>query len=878
MASFLLWYLSVSLVGLAAFPLAFRLLPALPDRGFAFSRALGLLLWGYFFWLLVSLGFAQNDLGGQFLAFLILVGLGLWALRGLSQAEIGEWWRANRGQVIGVEVLFFAAFAAWALVRSANPEIVATEKPMELAFINSILRSPSFPPHDPWLSGYAISYYYFGYVLVAMLAMLTNVPGSVAFNLGVSLVFALSAIGAYGMLYNLLRVFWDERRSRAGDPVPGSSPGNRAASGALFAPLFVLLYGNLEGFLEVLHARGLFWAQDAAGQLSSRFWTWLDIQDLTGPPVEPFSWTPTRYLWWWRASRVLQDYDLAGNWREVIDEFPFFSYLLADLHPHVLAMPFAFLAMAVAFNLFLGGSQGSLRWFGMWLRTSPQAFVLAAIVLGGLAFLNTWDFPIYLALVCGAYVLRSLNLGNAAAEVERLEDYPAGEVGLLPALQGLGNGIDSPPYPRPAFELVKDFFRLGLALGVTGILFYLPFYVGFSSQAGGVIPNLIYVTRGAHLWVMFGVFFLPLAAFLFYLWRGSGNGNSFRKGLLLATGLVLFLWLTALLLGLLAANLPQIGDLYLNTLGALGNQQALPREAFTRRIANTGSLLTLLALVAGVLALLWPAYRMRLVAQPKPELVETEMAGQTPFSPNPSPLFLSHRFALLLILVGALLVLGPEFYFLRDQFGYRINTIFKFYYQAWLFWGIAAAYGAAVLLRQLRGLSKALFTVGLVLLSSMALVYPVLSLWEKTTGFNPPGGLTLDGAGFMQRRSPDEWAAIEWLRSATPGVVVEAVGGSYSEYARVATFSGQPNLLGWPGHESQWRGGGQEMGSRQSDIETIYRSNNWDEVHELLDRYNVRYVFVGLLEQSTYRVNEANFRRFLTPVFQQGQVTVYWVP
>jgi uncharacterized membrane protein len=97
-----------------------------------------------------------------------------------------------------VELLFLVAFAGWAFVRSTNPEIAGTEKPMELAFINAILRSPTFPPHDPWLSGYSISYYYFGYVLVAMLAKLTAVPGGVAFNLGVSLVFALTAIGLTG--------------------------------------------------------------------------------------------------------------------------------------------------------------------------------------------------------------------------------------------------------------------------------------------------------------------------------------------------------------------------------------------------------------------------------------------------------------------------------------------------------------------------------------------------------------------------------------------------------------------------------------------------------------------------------------------------------
>jgi uncharacterized membrane protein len=120
-------------------------------------------------------------------------------------------------------------------------------------------------------------------------------------------------------------------------------------------------------------------------------------------------------------------------------------------------------------------------------------------------------------------------------------------------------------------------------------------------------------------------------------------------------------------------------------------------------------------------------------------------------------------------------------------------------------------------------------------------------------------------------------AGIRWLRDAPAGVVVEAVGGSYSEYARVATVSGQPNVLGWPGHESQWRGGSAEMGSRQSDIETIYRSGRWEEVKQLLEKYSIRYVFVGPLERSTYLVNEAKFDTYLEVVFRQGDVTIYEV-
>ena len=171
--------------------------------------------------------------------------------------------------------MFFIGFGVWSLVRSSNPEIQHTEKPMELAFLNSILKSGSFPPGDPWLSGHAISYYYFGYVMLALLTRLTGVLPGVAFNLGNALWFGLVAAGSYGLLFNLLSA-----RGR-GSPYLSS----------LFGPAFVLITGNLEGFLDVLHARHLLWSVSADGTVSSGFWRWLD---LGGSPTTGVSTSTTR--------------------------------------------------------------------------------------------------------------------------------------------------------------------------------------------------------------------------------------------------------------------------------------------------------------------------------------------------------------------------------------------------------------------------------------------------------------------------------------------------------------------------------------------------------------------------------------------------------
>ena len=229
--------------------------------------------------------------------------------------------------------------------------------------------------------------------------------------------------------------------------------------------------------------------------------------------------------------------------------------------------------------------------------------------------------------------------------------------------------------------------------------------------------------------------------------------------------------------------------------------------------------------------------------------------------------------------MGGLLVIFVEFFYLRDQFGSRMNTIFKFYYQTWIFWGLAAAFGMGILLRGLRGVWSTVFRIGFGLLLFASLVYPLMSLWNKTAGFNPPSGYTLDGTAFMERSAPEEMAGIRWLEVAPDGVVVEAVGPQYSEFARIATNSGQPNVLGWAGHESQWRGGRKEIGTREEDVEAIYSTNDWEGTQLLLDMYDVRYIFIGPLERRTYRVNEAKFERFLgEPVFQTGQVSIYEIP
>ncbi len=805
MLSFLSWYLLITFLGWLTFPLAYYLFPALNDRGYTLSRAFGLLVWGYIFWLFASLGIAQNDIGGLLLGLIILGGLGIWAFI-KCQSEIRDWLSRNRRLMLTTESFFLIAFALMAFVRANNPEITTAggEKWMETAFINAILQSPTFPPHDPWLSGFAISYYHFGYVMTSMLAKFTATPTGIAHNLMLSLIFSLSAMGAYGLLYNFLTAY-NQLKGKEQERGISSIPA------ALFGPLFLLIVSNLEGFFESLHRKGIGWTFNADGTATSPFWTWLDLQELTRPPIQPLQWAPDQFFWWWRASRVIQDYDLNHAPLEIIDEFPFFSYLLGDLHPHVLAMPFNLLAIAVALNLFLGGWRGTINLFFGELRINKTGFFTAALVLGGLAFLNTWDILLGAALIVFSYALAQVR-----------------EAGW-------------------SWERVEDILLLGIPLVITAFVLYIPFYVGFDSQAGGVLPSFMYPTRGAHLWVVWGTLFIPLFAYLIYL-RQSKTSADWRAGFMTTLVILIVLLAAMFVVGFIALKFkPELIN------QVLASQQrdiaAFIRDSMARRLSYIGGLLTLLALLIPSLSFLFRS--------------ENNFAS----------------FILLMLSLGVLLILGPDFLYLRDNFGYRINTIFKFYYQAWILLSLAAAFGVAVLSSELRGVASALFTAGLVIVIGTGLVYPLFSLQSKTDNFKAehPEQRTLDGTAYLANIMPDDYQAFQVMKQVKPGVIAEAVGGQYTEYARFSTFTGLPTVLGWPGHEGQWRDQALQ-GSRRDDIQTLYTTSDWTTAQQIIDRYNIRYIVVGNLERNTYPVNEEKFSRFLKPFLQKGNLVIYEVP
>ncbi|HCU80651.1 MAG: hypothetical protein CL789_02125 [Chloroflexi bacterium] len=808
----LYWWAIATFCGLLVWPLTFRMLGNLHDRGYAVCRAVGLLLVGYTFWILSSLGYLKLTSTGILVAFGICAIVG-WRFGETSDALI--WIRENRRYVLITEMLFVVTLGFWAYVRSHNPDIFGTEKPMEFAFMNSILRNGTMPPEDPWLSGYAISYYYFGYVIIALITSFSGVTSPVGFNLGLALVFGLTAVGIFGLSYNLIsRTFGNQSRCfHKNSARTMTSP----FVGAIVAPVIGLVSGNLNGLLEVLHQRGL-----GTGE----FWRWLDIKWIDYAPSLSDSWMPERYLWWWQASRVVRDRNVDGSVMvlEPITEFPLFSFLLGDLHPHLLALPFVVLAIHVALQLYVGNKKGAsdvIERDAISKNSLPTIdiarLLFFGLIIGGLSFLNTWDYPIYLFVSSVGYLLGRKKVG-------------------------LGHLIS-----------------IGMLI-VVSILLYWPFYIGFQSQAAGVLPNVFYPTRIAQFMVMFGVLLVPVVGWLIWETAKHKDWVKWRVGVYLGVGTLMFLILVSVALSVLIFTQTELEGIKFSVFGAVAREAAMS-EVIKRRVIEspwTSVFLTAILVVCASLAIsIINKSRVRSSVRP---------------------------FVLLLLFTGCLLTLVPEFVFLRDSFGARMNTVFKFYYQAWILWSIVASYGIwRVSYYGKLGVAMLYGTIVCVVLFS-GLMYSVFSVWSKTQGFTGAtmiGGnrvVTLDGTAYLQQTNKSDYDAIRWINHFLyeDGVIAEAVGGSYSEYARISTYTGLATVLGWPGHELQWRGGYEEFGDRESAIETLYSTKDWSIASDIMSRYAIKYVYLGELERRDYPDHGfVKFDNHMKKIYTNETVDIY---
>ena len=769
MSDTLLWLITVEALGLAAFPLAYYLFPSLADRGFCISKPLGILLVGYASWLLSVLRLAPSSgitVGVLLLALAALSAKLFWDRRG----ELRGLWERERTALIAGQAVYLAVFAVWVVYRSYDPAIDNTEQPMDFMYLNASVRADVGAPDDPWLRGESVSYYYFGYWVYGALTKLTSIPSQVSFNLALALIPAMGAMGAFGLVYNMARA--ESQRFR------------RALVGGIAAAVMLVGVANLEGVLEFGRANGIG---------SPGFYEWTGIDGLDGPAPElTQSWKPDEFWWWWRASRVIGTKDGERAVDYTIAEFPFFSFMLGDLHPHVMSIPLVLLFLTACYG-YLRSPPG----IGRGARAATAAFL--GLALGGLGFTNMWDLPVFTAVFLGVAALKSYT-----------QDGPS---------------------IRP---LAREALPTALLVVSAALLSISPYLLSFTSQVSGIDPVVSASTRPLHIFIVWGLFLLAVVPYvLSEFWRTTVDEDwAALLWISLAVGFVPF----AVWIFLQGGHGGTTGDI------AVKLAQILPFALMT---------------VIAVYTLLWLARR-------------GGGAGRV--------------FALGLSALGLLLIMGPELLYVDDSFGgasERMNTVFKLYYQAWIV--LAAASGFAVYYwtisrDSLTGHARLLTSVwgvAFVLLLMGSSYYPPAAAASKANLF--AGDRTLDGLAHLDPFG-SEYRAIMFLRrEAGPNsAVLEAVGGGYSSFGRISGSTGVPTVLGWPGHELQWRGSNAPLDGRETDVRRIYQTLDEDEAQNLLDKYAVDYVYVGNREREAYGPEGlAKFSNFMDRVFAETGVEIY---
>ena len=492
----LTWYLGLVLIGAAGLLPATLLFGRLRSRGVCYARPLALLLVAQIAWLSSAMTAIPYGSGLVAAALAVLYGWSAW-LAWREPERLRTLWQARRRLLAG-EALFLVVFAIVLLVRAQAPAAINTEKPMDLMLLTAVHEAERMPPADSWLAGYGVSYYHLGHVMIDASGRLAGIAPRFGFNLGLAAAAALAAVAIAGLASDAVAL--GPRRRRA---TPWIAAGVAVVALIWLAPL--------EGLAELAAANGL------GGE---GVWGRLGVNRLPGPAEATYG-VPDQFWWWWRATRVIPG---------TISEFPAFSYILGDPHAHVLALPLAIVALAVALDTFEGGK--TLSWRGWTAR--PSALLLAGALFAGLAMTNAWDVLAYgliwLAAAAAAFRAVGWPLSGALFGAARYLAAPA-LVGLAIAWPLLQTLDTSSVGATLVTDAASDPARLLLFWGAP----LLPV----------VLAALLTRQRASRRALAWSLTLAAAPVALWVLWAVGGEGDAFGQrgvgwltlaGLVLATG------------------------------------------------------------------------------------------------------------------------------------------------------------------------------------------------------------------------------------------------------------------------------------------------------------------------------------------------------
>ena len=810
------WVLLIELLGFVALPLTLWLFASFPDRGYPLARTIGLVLTTYVACAIaVVTGVPFGPLTCA--SALAILAIGLWLTRRPRQvlAQLPP-----RRIILATEGLFVAAFAGFALVRAFNPAIFWGEKTMDFSLLNAVLRSGSLPPYEPWFAGVALNYYYYGYFLIGTLARLTATPTAIAFNLAMAVIPALTIVTAFSLtLLTTKRIGW-----------------------ALVGALFVGIAGNLDAAFQLAESGG--WASNVEGMVRASIESYGrvvgSVVAVVKSPAIIFSTLFTDpaggQMWdsFWASSRALGE--------GMINEYPVWSWLFADLHAHVIVMPVSLLALALIALVF----QSRVSGVALGAARAAALVLLLAVVMGTLLATNTWDFIAYVGVMVAALAVVALLERRSNPRVAtRFDPFHESRAHV--------------PAQNPSWRLAALLLAVWVLLWPWLCRLH-PYWLGlFGDRTIGLLVGVALLAASyAHEHLLRATDALAATT-----WRTIRRAGPPVMAVLVVTVLLFFAFVSNLETNSAATRFNTDGNItaaqafrhfgvfvFISVVWAMVMQSIRPRLAI-------GPVIGVAAVVGFLAATGWwqsaggaALYVSLLVA--------------VGFGALAAPT-VEERWLGVLLVCGWGLAAVAEVIVVTD----RMNTVFKFYHPVWMLVAIGSA-GAVATLADRWPAQPVLWRRGSALVLLVMLTIALAGTYRGVAGvltrnLKASSTPTLNGLDFL-RHTEDERELLEattWLNQHADGRPVVAenfTNRGYDESARVAKYTGLPILLGWPHHLSQRGRAPSEVAQRARDLDRLYTTRDNHEFAKLAAQYRVRYLLVGDLERDHYKDSEAALR------------------
>jgi YYY domain-containing protein len=374
--SFLNWWVTVAILGIFFMPITALLFAGFNDKGYLFSKVIGIAGGGYIMWLFASLHIFKFTAT----ACIICAGIGLLIniavlavikrKRRKENKPFFEWTKLHNqvlNRILTEEVLFLAVFLLFTYIRGFKPEAFGTEKFMDYGFMTSMMRSDYMPPQDFWFSGSLLNYYYGGQYLATFLTKLSFIKVEDGYNIMLMMVGTFAVVLPYSLVNNMIHKYLSEceKHSRIIPALCGAIAGiGVCIAGNMHYPTFQWFEPLVRKFFGIEAATKEYWFPDA-----------------------------TRFIGYHPETHD-----------KTIHEFPCYSFVLGDLHAHVVNIMFVITLLGLLFAWMCARRAAKDQVLPLWKEIFSPQIVAISFFIGLFHTTNYWDFPIYY-VVSGAVIL-----------------------------------------------------------------------------------------------------------------------------------------------------------------------------------------------------------------------------------------------------------------------------------------------------------------------------------------------------------------------------------------------------------------------------------------------------------------------------------------